>query len=225
MTVVLAVPGRDFTGPFVDSLVGLVGHFMTKGVEFVFSRRYSPMLPFVRNLCLGGDVLRGKGQKPFGGKLKFDYVVWVDSDIVFSPSQMQSLLDLREDFTTGFYLMENGMEFAAVKDASREYFLKNGRFRFMSPPDLNGPRRLVELDYCGLGFCAMSRKMLWDLEYPWFRTRFEDMGNDVRDESMEDFAFCRAVQAKGYRIWGDTSVVVGHVKSKVLIPENLRAGS
>lgn len=181
------------------------------------------MLPYSRNMCLGGDVLHGKGQKPFQGRVSYSHVVWLDSDMAFQPRDVWSLLEHREHCVAGFYLMEDGVHLAAVADADPAYFRQHGSFKFMTPADLSGPRKLLELDYAGMGCCVMSREMLEDLDYPWFTTRLENLGDGIADESMEDFAFCRKIQDKGYKIYGDTSVVLGHVKSKCLLPQEIKA--
>ena len=36
-------------------------------------------------MCVGGNVQAGKQQKPWGGKLDYDYMLWIDSDIIFKP--------------------------------------------------------------------------------------------------------------------------------------------
>ena len=39
------------------------------------------MVNFARCKCLGANVLRGPKQIPWDGKLKYDYQLWIDSDI------------------------------------------------------------------------------------------------------------------------------------------------
>ena len=50
------------------------------------------MVNFARCKCLGANVLRGPDQLPWDGKLKYDYQVWIDSDIVFNTEKFYQLV-------------------------------------------------------------------------------------------------------------------------------------
>ena len=49
------------------------------------------MVNFARCKCLGANVLRGPNQLPWDGKLKYDYQLWIDSDIVFNTEKFYQL--------------------------------------------------------------------------------------------------------------------------------------
>ncbi|MBD3393020.1 MAG: hypothetical protein GF418_13005 [Chitinivibrionales bacterium] len=91
---------------------------------------------YVRNMYLGGDVMRGPAQKPFGGKLEYDYVMWIDADVLFTPEQFERLLKHDRDIVSGVYLMEGGKACATVKDWDEAFFEKHGHFRFLMPEDV-----------------------------------------------------------------------------------------
>ena len=65
--------------------------------------RYTSNVYHVRNMCLGGDVTKGARQKPFQGNAKYDYLVWIDTDIVFCFNDLKKLLESKYDVTTGIY--------------------------------------------------------------------------------------------------------------------------
>ena len=52
------------------------------------------MVNFARCKVLGANVLRGPDQIPWDGKLKYDYQLWIDSDIVFDTNKFWQLCDL-----------------------------------------------------------------------------------------------------------------------------------
>jgi hypothetical protein len=58
------------------------------------SQDYSSMVNFARCKCLGANVLRGPDQIPWDGRLKYDYQLWIDSDIVFNTEKFWQLCDL-----------------------------------------------------------------------------------------------------------------------------------
>ena len=51
------------------------------------------MVNFARCKCAGADVRRGKKQKPFDG-LPYDYMMWIDSDIIFNNESFEKLLSM-----------------------------------------------------------------------------------------------------------------------------------
>jgi hypothetical protein len=57
------------------------------------SQDYSSMVNFARCKVLGANVLRGPNQKPWDGKLEYDYQLWIDSDIVFNTEKFWQLCD------------------------------------------------------------------------------------------------------------------------------------
>ena len=76
-------------------------------------------------MCLGGDVSRGAAQRAFNGQLDYDYIMWIDSDILFTPEQFVRLLSHDVDIVSGLYLMEGGIHYATVKDWDEEFFRKS----------------------------------------------------------------------------------------------------
>ena len=73
-------------------------------------------------MCLGGNVLRGVDQKPFNGEVKYDFIMWIDSDQVFSVENFVNLLQHDADIMSGLYLMENNKEFATVEKMEQGIF-------------------------------------------------------------------------------------------------------
>lgn len=54
-------------------------------------------------MCLGADVRRGEYQKPFDGKLDYDYIMWIDSDIIFKPKDLDKLISNDVDVDSSFF--------------------------------------------------------------------------------------------------------------------------
>ena len=90
------------------------------------------MYIFVRNMCLGANILRGKDQTPFDGKLDYDFIMWIDSDQVFSVNSFISLLKHDKDVVSGLYLMKNGQQYTAVRNWDEANFLNKGSFEFLN---------------------------------------------------------------------------------------------
>ena len=92
-TVVFCLPGRQFSAAFLKSFVSLCFEVVQNGMSIQISQDYSSMVNFARCKVLGPNVTKGKWQKPWQGQLNYDYQLWIDSDIQFSPTQFWQLCD------------------------------------------------------------------------------------------------------------------------------------
>jgi GT2 family glycosyltransferase len=171
-------------------------------------------------MCLGGDTVAGIDQKPFQGKVDYDYIMWIDSDIVFTPDQFFRLIDADKDIVSGLYKMQNNTHYATVEEWNHDFFLKHGSYQFLTPERISKKKDLFPVAYTGFGWMLMKKGVFESLEYPWFQPtwkEYEYKGKQIKEFTMEDVAFCDLIQQKGYQIWIDPKVVVGHEKMMVLI--------
>ena len=91
-TIVFCLPGRGVSYQFLKSFVGLCFDLVQNGAGIQISQDYSSMVNFARCKCLGANVLRGPDQKPWDGNLKYDYQLWIDSDIMFDTEKFYRLV-------------------------------------------------------------------------------------------------------------------------------------
>lgn len=82
-TLVVCIPGREFSGRFFDAWNAFAERCRDLGIRLVVSRAYDAVVYYARNKVAGGDVRRGPRQAPFGGEVDYDYMLWIDSDVVF----------------------------------------------------------------------------------------------------------------------------------------------
>ena len=90
--IVFCLPGRGVSYIFLKNFVQLCFDLVQNGSSIQISQDYSSMVNFARCKCLGANVLRGPDQLPWDGKLKYDYQVWIDSDIVFNTEKFYQLI-------------------------------------------------------------------------------------------------------------------------------------
>lgn len=64
--------------------------------DIAVSRHYSPVIYHCRANILGADNRAGKHQIPWQGKVNYDYMMWIDTDIVFEVDQIVSLFKSME---------------------------------------------------------------------------------------------------------------------------------
>ena len=93
-TVVFCLPGRGVSYIFLKAFVQLCFDLVQNGAAIQISQDYSSMVNFARCKCLGANVLRGPKQIPWDGKLKYDYQLWIDSDIVFDTEKFYRLVSV-----------------------------------------------------------------------------------------------------------------------------------
>ena len=202
MKIIFCLPGRSFSGKFLSCWTELYAQCLANNITPILSQRYSCNIYYARTNCLGGDVSRGKNQKPFNQEIDYDYIMWIDSDIIFNFKQFIRLLNYKKDICSGLYLMEGGRNFACVKNWDEEFFAKNGHFQFLSPRDIQDEKSLFKVNYVGMGWMLVKKGVFESLEYPWFEPIRKHIG-DVVEFTMEDVAFCHKAIDKGYEIFID----------------------
>lgn len=215
LNIVFCLTGTDFSGKFLDSFIDTLHYCNQNNIPHNVSRAESAVVYFVRNKVLGGDVLRGKDQIPFNNKLNYSHLMWIDHDIVFSPEQFQILLNHDKDIVSGIYMMSDNIHYATVEKWDEKFFLKNGYFPFLTQKDIEGYKDLMEVDYTGLGFMLIKKGVFEAIKYPWFRPIFYEIGA-AYDFSSEDVSFCKLAKEKGFNIYIDPQIRVGHEKRIVL---------
>ena len=92
--IVFCLPGRGCSYIFLKNFVQLCFDMVQNNMSIQISQDYSSMVNFARCKVLGANVLRGPNQKPWDGKLEYDYQLWIDSDIVFDTAKFWQLCDL-----------------------------------------------------------------------------------------------------------------------------------
>lgn len=82
--------------------------------------------------------------------------------------------------------------------------------------------RLYEVDAVGMGCCLIHRPVLEELrsvynadEWNWFGHDTIKKADGTVTHLGEDVTFCLRAKRIGFKIWGTSDVLVGHVKSRV----------
>lgn len=219
MRIVFALPGKQFSGNFLQSWTELLHACNQNNIQTALIQPYSPVVYYVRNMCLGGDNLKGVDQKPFGGNFDYDYIMWIDSDIVFNPDDFFSLLNHQSDIMSGLYIMSDNTHYATVPEWDLDFFKKNGYFKFLTREDVQDRKETFEVDYTGMGWMLVKKGVFESMKYPWFEPMWTEItidGKEVREFASEDTSFCFRARENGYKVLVDPNVVVGHEKSLIL---------
>jgi len=221
-TIVVALPGREYSGTFLTNWSETLMLMVQKGYKITMINEYSSFVSFSRMKTLGLSVLRGATQVPFGGQLDYDVWLTIDSDIVFTPNQVIELIEDVDKYpvVSGLYRMTDLKHYAAVKEWDIEYFKKHGTFQFLNVDTLDTSEKYMKVAYNGMGFFACRKGVIENLKYPYFsypliEIEAED-GKLLRDMCSEDVAFCKNLKDAGYHVIVNTSLRVGHEKTLVI---------
>ena len=216
--IVFCLPGRGVSYQFLKSFVQLCFDLVQRGASIQISQDYSSMVNFARCKVLGANVLRGPNQLPWDGKLKYDYQLWIDSDIVFDTEKFYRLVAMDKDIACGWYMTEDGKTTSVAHWLEEDDFAKNGGvMNHETGESISRRRKAFTVDYTGFGWVLIKEGVFENLEYPWFAPKMQvfDSG-EVQDMCGEDVSFCLDAKEKGFEIWCDPKIRVGHEKTRIL---------
>ena len=214
-TIVFCLPGRGCSYIFLKNFVQLCFDMVQNGMSIQISQDYSSMVNFARCKCLGANVLRGPEQIPWDGKLKYDYQLWIDSDIVFDSTKFWQLCDLSVPAES---VNEDGSTTSVAHWLDEEDFRKNGGvMNHETVETMSKRKKPFTVDYTGFGWLLIKKGVFEELEYPWFAPKMQvfESGN-VQDMCGEDVSFCLDAIDEGWDIWCDPRIRVGHEKTRVI---------
>lgn len=219
--VVIAFPGKEFSGTFLMQWSESLLKLSQLGYKIALTNDYSAYVPFTRMMTLGLDTMRGNEQKPFDGKVEYDVWVTIDSDIIFKAKQLIELIEDTDKFPviSGMYRMSNSKYIAAVREWNLAHFIKNGVYEFIDPETLDEDVKHHEVAYVGMGFMACTREVLEKIEYPYFNYPTEELqvdGKTISQVFSEDVSFSKRVTDAGYKIVINTDLRLGHEKKIIM---------
>ena len=78
-------------------------------------------------------------------------------------------------------------------------------------------RKPFTVDYTGFGWVLIKKGVFEQLPYPWFAPKMQQFESGaVQDMCGEDVSFCLDAIEKGFDIWCDPRIRVGHEKTRVI---------
>ena len=219
-TVVFCLPGRGVSYTFLKNFVTLCFDLVQAKASIQISQDYSSMVNFARCKCLGANVLRGPDQIPWDGKLKYDYQLWIDSDIVFNVEKFYQLILMDEKIASGWYCTEDGKTTSVAHWLDEDNFKGNGGvMNHETIESISKRKKPFTVDYAGFGWLLIKHGVFEDsqMKYPWFAPKMQVFESGaVQDMCGEDVSFCLDAKEAGFRIMCDPRIRVGHEKTRVI---------
>ena len=217
IVVIFCIPGNRFSDNFLKSWTLLHGWCLSHNITPHLSNSYDSNVYYARNKCLGPDVTRGKNQKPWNNEVRYDYIMWIDSDMVFSPQNFEALLKMEKPIASGIYKMSDGVNYATVEHWDKAQYEKNGSFQFLNDKIIADKESIFPVEYTGFGWVLIKKGVFESMQYPWFRPEWDTFRNgEIEEFCSEDVGFCQNAIKKGYKIHINTDIRIGHEKSLIL---------
>lgn len=140
----------------------------------------------------------------------YDYVLYVDSDMVFSQDDVKKIISHQADICSALYVTRHGED----KNVCYSKIITRRRFPFRMPQlivdtALSGYSPVAGV---GFGFCAIKCSVLKSM-FKRYKSLFEPKWG-----VGEDIAFCIRAKKCGYEIFTDRDVKLGHIGEVVYEP-------
>lgn len=143
-------------------------------------------------------------------KAEADWVLWLDSDMVFSPDFLQRMLKVCTendiDFLTAVCFRRKPPYTPCLFDRLEKIDRGASFTALMSVPDGR-----FKVGGCGFAGVLMSTDVLMSVA-----AKFEGRMFDPMNGFGEDVSFCWRARQCGYDIWCDSDIEMGHVGSMVV---------
>lgn len=141
----------------------------------------------------------------------YTHVLWLDSDMVFSPDLLDDLMFCGKDFVTGVYHARR-KGYASVIFTKLDFGELDGIAQFERCESY--PAETFEIAGCGFGCVLIKTEILEGV------CMNKGVCFTPTPNFGEDLAFCKRATDLGYHIWCEPSVVCGHIGHIAIYPED-----
>jgi len=173
MTIVVNLFDFEYSGEFLKSWVNLTTYLNQTGIVYNVSQHSSCNAFYAKQMCLGGNVLRGPKQIPYQNAIKYDALVFISNKITFNPTHFVKLYNEFEgkDFLSGRF---------------------DGRYKKISETKDN-----IIADYLDFDFVFIRKGVFEKLEYPWFRPH---VNTTKQQQQYVDIDICNRIKDLGIEL-------------------------
>jgi hypothetical protein len=203
--IVFCLPGYHYSGRFMINMLFLHDYLRNQGAIIKYEQHTRAGLHAARRACL-----RPVERKPFGGE-PYDYMMWIDSDVVFGPENFTKLVNHDKDIISGWHASPYA-DMIATPVWEGLTFL----FEHTVPIDVMESRtEPFKATAAGLGWCLIKQGVVEKMVWPWFGHKMVKI-DGVQIDPGEDIIFFLEAAGAGFQLWVDPTCRVGHEKTVVL---------
>lgn len=197
MRLLIGVPSTDFMHTeFVQSLTGLLKRLQSDGVDYELHIESGTLVYMARDKIACRAINEN-----------FTHVLWLDSDMVFTPELLEDLQFSGKDFVTGIAVSRRKpFSSCLFKSLDLNHIERHGDWDEL-------PKNTFEVAGCGMACVLISVGILRAVQ-EHYKTCFTP-------EALygEDTAFCKRAAVLGYHIWAEPAVRVGHIGHLTIYPD------
>ena len=196
MKIAFCIPGKEFTGWFLENWTELI-QVLNLDIEWKLFRNYHPIVSKTRIEVLRRAQLR----EP-------DYYMWIDSDTNFKTSDFFKLLSSDKHIVSGLYhLQPPGGRFTNTYVPVTYACHKNSRELLYTTDNDLSTNQPMEVYANGMGWMLVKKEVFEDVEKPFDQTY---------SEQSEDIIFQVKAREKGYKSYVLPDVILGHEKMLIV---------
>ena len=196
MKLLIGIPTLDYIHvEFMRALTALIMRLRDKGISFDLDIESGTLVYLARERISNKAINEG-----------YTHVLWLDSDMVFSPELLEDLMFSGKPFVTGIYHARR-KGYASCIFKTVEINKKVERFD-------KYPTETFEIDGCGFGCVLIETAILTDVN------RNKGTCFTPLPSYGEDIAFCKRAKELGHKIYCEPSVVCGHIGHITIYPED-----
>jgi hypothetical protein len=202
--VVFVTPGFSFTPGYVKSMLMTIFALNNDGISWFFLNEASSHVAIAREGTIAGPAHWSTGDttKPMNGEFTYDKLMWIDSDISWTPQDFAKVYFSDKDIVAGCYLMG---------DRSTPIYM-NVMAPTMTEADLRRRTEPFTAHGVGYGFLCVKSGVFESIPRPWFSLTGTEEQFGMTIIMGEDIAWCVKARRAGFDIWVDPDVKVTHVK-------------
>jgi hypothetical protein len=207
--VLIVTPGHSMVREYVKSLTDTIIELDKLDISWKWLGGYSSLVHNAREISLTGDGLSlcpdDKG--PLHDQCTYEVIVWIDSDVSWTPKDFFKLMSSKYEITAGAYLGAHGGSSINMEGfptgAPKEVILQM--------------KEMTAVHSVGFGFIAIKPGVFEKIERPWFGMLNQQVntsdGRQINISLGEDVSWCMKAQQAGFQIWFDPEVLVTHIKT------------
>jgi hypothetical protein len=212
----IITPGQSVISDYLISLLNTVAELGKRDITWGFSSQYSSHVATAREASLNGSNHNNiKDSRPFQGEFTYDKILWIDSDIMFTPEDVIKAYESPYDVVSGAYTLASGEVVAYEKIAGMPF----------SMDDIKNKTEPFKISSAGMGFFCMKSGIFESFSRPWFQSVEATVDFDGEQFTFplvgEDISLCKRITDAGFEIWLDPSIKLIHQKTFKLTWEGL----
>jgi hypothetical protein len=203
--VIIATPGTSMCYNYVKSLIDTINALNERGLTYKYINCQGSPVNIARENVIEEII-----------KYSYNKVIWIDSDIGFTPDDFLKLYYSDKDIISGAYLLANGVTSTIAllpedRKLGQMELTKNDILRLSNP---------MKVQTVGFGFVAITHNVISKIPKPYFKLINDviqnNFGKNLYISLGEDISFFIKAHNVGFDVWFDPNVLVNHMKTQTV---------